>query len=138
MKPSNIKKMQELFIGRVCTILTITVAKVNFHDTQFSDFFTGIVEAIDEDGILMKHHLSGCKNFYFMPHIVSILEEQVIEEDNPQYEKIIEKIRKAPAEQKENIVEVNPNASPYIDPELLALLQKQSNETSQKTMLNKK
>lgn len=130
MKTLTIKRLQENFVGKVCTILTTTIAKTNFHDTQFSDFFTGIIESLDDDGIFARHHMTGCKNFYTWNHVVGLLEEQVIEETNPKFQEIIEEIRKTPPNQ-QAIVPVDPKASnsnPYIDPDFMANIIKKANE----------
>ena len=132
MKITTIKKLQEKFVGKVCTILTCGIAKNNFADQQFADFFTGIVDSIDEDGIFTRHHLTGCRNFYAMNHVVGILEEQVIGEDNPEFEKIVQEVQKAPDDKKPVVMGVDPNASPYIDPALLAQLSKQAQDFNKK------
>ncbi len=138
MKALTVKKLQEAFTGKVCTILTSTVAKTNFQDQQFSDFFTAIVETLDEDGIFAKHHMTGCRNYYTWPHIVGILEEQVIQQDDPKYEEIMQEIKKAPVERQQTIVPVDPNASPnaspFVDPEMMASLARQAKEAQGKML----
>ena len=89
MKQSTLKKMSENFLGKICTILTNPVAKHNFSDPQFADFFTGVVDFIDDDGIFTTHTLTGCKNFYRFDKIIGILEEQVLNDKNPEHQKII-------------------------------------------------
>lgn len=136
MKITTVKKLQDKFVGKVCTILTTTISKTNFQDQQFSDFFTAIIESIDEDGVFAKHYTTGCTNYYTWSHIVGILEEQVISQDDPKYEEIIKEVKKAPVENQRTILPVDPNASPYIDPDLMSIIAKQSQE-SQNTMLRK-
>lgn len=130
MKISTIKKLQEYFTGKVCTILTGTVNKVNFTDQQFFDFFTGKIDSIDEDGIFARHHITGCINFYSFEHIAGILEEQVIEENDPKYTKIVEDIKKKTEESINQPEQILPSISnkqtPFIDPEMLKKLQGQS------------
>lgn len=137
MKPLTSKKLQE-FVGKVCSVLTSAVAKPNFSDVQFSDFFVGIIEEISEDGIFAKHPMTGCLCFYSWPHVVGIFQEQVIDQTDPQYENILSEIKKSPPEQQINIVPVNPMSgnSPYVDPETLASLAKQA-EGMKQTMLRK-
>lgn len=134
MKSLTIKRLQETFVGKVCTILTSTVAKTNFQDQQFSDFFTAIVESLDEDGIFAKHHMTGCRNYYTWNHIVGILEEQVIQQDDPSYEKIMKEVKNAEQVQKQNILPVDSNASPFVDTEIMASLAKQAKETQEKML----
>jgi hypothetical protein len=134
MKALTVKKLQEAFVGKVCTILTSTVAKTDFQDQQFSDFFTAIIESLDEDGIFAKHHMTGCRNYYTWPHIIGVLEEQVIQQDDPKYEEIMQEIKKAPVERQQNIVPVDPNASLFVDPEMMASLARQAKEAQGKML----
>jgi hypothetical protein len=127
MKISTIKKMQEMFLGKICTVLTVTVSKTDFHDTQFADFFTGFMEWIDEDGIITRHHITGCKNFYPISSVVAIMEEQVIEESNPEYKNIISEIQKKP-QSKNSVVNFDTGPS-FVDPNMLAALAKQGQRT---------
>lgn len=134
MKILTVKKLQDAFVGKVCTILTSTVAKTNFQDQQFSDFFTAIIETIDEDGIFAKHHMTGCRNYYTWQNIVGILEEQVIQQDDPKYEEIMREVKKAPVENQQTIIPVDPNASPFVNPEMMASLAKQAKEAQEKML----
>lgn len=93
MKITTIKKLQQKFVGKVCTILTNQVAKTNFSDQQFADFFTGVIDELDEDGIFTTHVLTGCRNFYTFSQIVGIVEEQFLDENNPEHAKIIEEVK---------------------------------------------
>lgn len=123
MKITTIKKLTDLFVGKLCTILTDTVAKTNFNDTQFGDFFTGFVESIDEDGVIVRHHVTGCKNFYALQHVVGILEEQVITEDDPRYNKAVTELKQI--KEKRAAQPIVP-ASPFVDPAMMAALSKQA------------
>lgn len=134
MKTLTVKKLQEAFVGKVCTILTTTIAKTDFKDQQFSDFFTSIIESLDEDGIFAKHHMTGCLNFYTWAHIVGILEEQIILEDDPKYKEIMNEVKKAPVEYQQTIVPIDPNASPFVDPDLMASLAQQAKEAQGKML----
>lgn len=136
MKATIIKKLSDQFVNKVCTILTTGIGKNNFNDHQFADFFTGIVESIDEDGIFTRHHLTGCKNFYSMEFVVGIIEEQVIEESNPEYENIVNQVKNKTYENKPVIMGVDPKASQFIDPATLASLSKQAQDFNKK-MINK-
>lgn len=122
MNKSTIQQLRNTFVGKVSTILTTTISKTNFQDQQFSDFFSVIIESIEEDGIFAKHYLTGCKNFYSWNYVVGILEEQVISENDPKYKEIMEEVKKVPTEAKKNIQPVNP----YVDPDAMAKLVNQS------------
>jgi len=110
MKITTIKKMQSTFVGKICTILSRPIAKSDLSDQQFSDFFTGVVDEVDDDGIFTTHTITGCKNFYRMQDIVGVIEEQVLDEDNTEHKKIINDIK----EKKEKI-----HNDETIDPSLI-------------------
>ena len=119
MKITTIKKLQQKFVGRICTILTNTVAKKDFSDQQFADFFTGVIDEIDDDGVFTTHVLTGCKNFYFFSQIIGIVEEQVLDKNNPEHAKIIEKVKDKGQNSAKNI---KTSDEPFIDIEDLANL----------------
>lgn len=81
------------FIGKLCTISTVNI-NFNFKYEQMLDYFSGIIESIDNDGIIMIHPTTNCKNYIFLQYIVSISEEQVLYADNPEHAKIIEDYKK--------------------------------------------
>jgi hypothetical protein len=131
MLSSSLENLRSTFVGKICTILTVGVNKGGFPDQQFAEFFTGIVEAIDQDGVFTKHHLTNCKNFYSMQYIVGIVEEQMITEDDPNYQQIIEEVKKAPQQAPA------PAAQPpmqFVDPSMLAALQKQAQQNMGKML----
>lgn len=130
MKITTVRKLQEIFVNKICTILTTSSAKSNFQDQQFSDFFTGFVESVDEDGIFVKQHITNTMAFYSWPNVIGILEEQVIQETDPQYQKIVEEIKKTPEQ-----VNVQP-VNQFVNTDPLASLAKQAKEV-QNTMLRK-
>lgn len=132
MKHTTIKKLQESFCGKICTILTKTIAKTNFQDQQFADFFTGLVESIDEDGIFTKHHITKCLNFYPMEQIIGILEEQVILESDPSYEEIMQEIKQIPQPQKEARVKIPENDSKFINPDFMTILAQNAKKSQEK------
>lgn len=128
MKLTNIKKLQESFCGKICTVLTVSVAKSNFSDQQFSDFFTGFVESIDEDGVFLKHTLTDCKTFIGMNYLVGIFEEQMITQDNPVYEKIMNEINQPKPDLQETEIPI----SEFVDPNFMAKLAEQAKDASNK------
>jgi hypothetical protein len=93
MKILIIKKLQSNFLGKICTILTKPIAKRDFSDHQFADFFTGVIDEIDDDGIFTTHTLTGCKNFYRMSEVIGIIEEQVLNDEDPKHQKIITELK---------------------------------------------
>jgi hypothetical protein len=81
------------FVGKACTVTTIQI-NFRFKEEQMMDYFMGIIDEITPLGIIMTHPVTKCKNIIFFPHVVSISEEQVLYENNPDDAKIIEQYRK--------------------------------------------
>ena len=88
MKISTIKKLNNLFLGKVVTLITLGTNKPNIIDSQFSDFYTGVLEELDEDGVILTHLFTGCKSFFATNSIVAFLQEQVLDENNPENKNI--------------------------------------------------
>lgn len=116
MKLLNIKKMQQ-FVGKICTVLTV-VGKHGFDDKQFANFFVGLVDSVDEDGVFITHPVTGAGSFFALPHVVGILSEYV-ENIEPK--------------QAQEITKVVPGAKSLPDFDLLTNLVKES----QKKMVRK-
>lgn len=93
MKISTIKKLHNLFLGKVVTLITLGTNKPNIPDSQFSDFYTGVLEQVDEDGVVLTHLLTGCKSFFTLSSVVAVLQEQVLDESNPENRDEIQKIK---------------------------------------------
>lgn len=132
MKSITIKKLQESFNGKICTILTKTVAKTNFQDQQFADFFTGLVESIDEDGIFTRHHITNCLNFYPMEQIIGILEEQVILETDPSYKEIVQEIKQTQSAQTNDKQDLFKNDSKFINPDFMKVLAQNAKKSQER------
>lgn len=120
MKNSNIKKLQMDFVGKICTILTAPIAKSTLLDAQFADYFTCLIDQLDEDGIWATHPTTGCKNFYSFQHIVGLIEEQVFYENNPEHAEIIRQAKE---------ISKKPTDSPYVNIDLMTDLVKQTKGT---------
>jgi hypothetical protein len=133
MKLTTIKKLQQL-TNKVCSVLTTSVAKGNFTDNQFADFFVGILDEINEDGVWLRHPMTNCLSFFSINHVVAVLEEQVIDQKDEKYEEILSEVKKAPPEQQVNIipVDIQKNNSPYINPDAMESLANQAKEIRQK------
>lgn len=134
MRSQNLKRLQD-FVGTICTILTSSTCKNNFTDSQFPDFFLGIIESVDEDGVFSRHPITKCMNFYSWNHVVGIFQEQVIQEKDPQYKEIVQELKNKPPENG-SFVPVNMDESPFLNPEVMADLAKQASEI-QKKMIQK-
>jgi hypothetical protein len=81
------------FIGKPVTVISTAYTKF-FSNEMFSNYFVGIVESIDENGILLKSLTNNCKSYYFLDNIISIAEELILNEDDPEDKSIIDEIKK--------------------------------------------
>jgi hypothetical protein len=85
--------IKESFTGRICTILTNPVSFPFKDAVQHSQFFTGKVELVDNQGIWLRHLHTNTIAFYSFP-IIGIVEEQVIPQNDPRVEKIKAEMKK--------------------------------------------
>ncbi len=92
-------------MGKICTVLTSPDNFPHWFQEYFknpklySEFFTGEVTGVSNDGITIKHLKTGTQAFYPFP-IAGLIEEKVISSKDPNYEKIkeaIEEKKKTPA-----------------------------------------
>jgi hypothetical protein len=82
------KEYFKYFKGKACTITTVQV-NFRFKAEQMTDYFSGVIEQIDEHGIWLVHAITGLRSYILFPHIVSVTEEQILYEDNPEHDKNI-------------------------------------------------
>ena len=80
-------KLKEL-IGKPVTIFTENIGR-NFNDSQYNDYFTGILTSYDNDVLETVHPITKCINLFFIKNIIGICEEQSLDPDNPEHLKII-------------------------------------------------
>lgn len=78
----------QYYVGKICTIITRPI-NVPITEANHSQWFTIRVDAIDQEQIWGTDINRLTKSTFFFP-IVSIVEEQVITEDNPKYSAIKE------------------------------------------------
>lgn len=129
----------DYFVGKPCTVTTVAI-NFRFNVEPMMEFFMGIVEKIDKKGILMTSTHTGCKNYIRMKHVVSISDEPVLYEDNPEHKKIIDEYRKTnpitaaktkmPEPAMTPIVTPPPIPAPpkFVDPKSLAKLAQKAKE----------
>lgn len=95
-------KQLEYFVGKICTIFTIPVNR-DFKSENPSTFpqpvfhyFVGKVLEVDEKGIFLQQWNNNKKlrSYFFMHHIVSISEEEVLDPNRPEDAKVIEDFKK--------------------------------------------
>jgi hypothetical protein len=122
------KEHLQYFKGKVCTITTVQV-NFRFKEEQMMDYFMGHVENIDDHGIWLVHIATKCRNYILFPHIVSISEEQVLYEDNPEHAKIIEQYRKEkPISSAKTVITDKPPH--FVNPVALADMAKKAKENN--------
>ena len=101
------------FVGKAVTIITTPINR-DFDERQKCDYFVGVVEAVDEIGILTQHPVTGCRNYYFYGQICAISEEQVLDSANPDDAAMIQEIEAKRSSKQES--------TPFIDVDSLSKL----------------
>lgn len=126
MKARTYDQLQH-FVGKVCTVFTGPINR-GFEERQAIDYFVGVVEGIDETGILTYHPITKCKNYFFLHGVLGISEEQTLDPDNPEHAQMIEEFRKKKTREDQEPMppplhpQAAPDDSPFIDIEQLAKL----------------
>ena len=116
-------KSLNYFIGKVCTIFTTPINRT-FQERQSIDYFVGRIEAIDEFGIMTSHAITGCKNYFFLKHIIGVSEEQVLNPEKPEDAKLLEEF------QAMKKLQTSEESSPFVDLDQLKALSKLSKSKS--------
>lgn len=127
------KDSLKYFVGKACTITVSAELNFRFKEEQMMDYFMGIVEQIDDYGIWITHVVTKCKTYIFLSRIVSISEEQMLFEDNPEHAKIIQEYRQEkPISAAKTAVTDKPstgiNPLSYVNPANLAKIAKDAKE----------
>ena len=131
-------KSLSYFEGRVCTIFAQAINRIFTKDTQEIDYFVGIVDQVTNLGIWTTHPETKTKNFYFLNHIISISEEQVLDESDPNYKSIMKEFEEkrnkthsqAPQQPPPPRCMQQKNISPFVDIESLNKLAKEAKQQS--------
>jgi len=129
MKQGTIKHL-EYFVNKVCTVFVTDMPK-HFNGQQFTDYFVGLVQAANEDGVVTVHPITGCKNFFPYAHIIGISEEQVLDPNQPDQAALIEELKKKGVVPQVEVKEFK-NESPYADIDIMADLARQAKELEKK------
>ncbi len=119
----NLKKIQ-YFVGKPCTVFTTPINR-NFKEegpesypAQIIQYFVGIIDSIDETGIELTQVASGNKSYFFLPQVIGIAEEELLDPSDPVESKVIEQIKSKINETKDD--------SKFIDPTSMAELAKKA------------
>ena len=95
-------KQLDYFLGKVCTIFTIPTNRdfkaenPNTFPQPVFHYFVGKVIEIDEKGVFLQQWNNDKKlrSYFFMPHIIGISEEEVLDPTRPEDAKIIQDFKK--------------------------------------------
>ena len=108
------KQLQQ-FVGKVCTIFTTPINRdyssenpKTYIETLIK-YFTGIVENIDDYGVLIRQLDGGLKSFFLLDNIIGISEEKCLNPEEPEDLKIIESLQP--------IIDSQMKSGPLIDPQ---------------------
>lgn len=81
----------EYFKGKVCTIFTTQINK-DLSEKEANFYFLGIIEAVDNEGLLITQLSDNLKSYFFKDKIIGICEEKVIPPDSDEGKKIAAQI----------------------------------------------
>jgi hypothetical protein len=131
----------EYFIGKICTVFTVQTNRdfksenpQTFPQPVFH-YFVGRVVEVNQKGVMIEqwNNAKKLKTFFFIDHIVSISEEEILNPSNPddkqiidEYKRINETYAKKANENLESLKKQQESISknPYIDIDSLANLAK--------------
>jgi len=83
----------QYFVGKVCTVLTGPMA-MPVDDKSLSTWFTMQIDGVDGEAIVGTDIRRGTKQVFFHP-VIGIVEEEVLTESDPRYEKLQEQAKSA-------------------------------------------
>lgn len=125
----------QYFVGKVCTVFFGPINR-SFDERQILDYFVGIIEAVDGECIWSLHPLTKTRNCYFIKHIYSISEEQVLDPNKPEDAQTIKDFKERKAQTynikkeppQEDVQDVGHNDSPFVDVASITQLAKKAKE----------
>lgn len=95
---SFINQLTEL-VGKPCSVFTSPINR-NFKEEnpqsypkQVYCYFVGILQSIDENGVVLQQLTTGLKTYIFSSSIVAIAEEEMLDPDNAKDAEIISSIK---------------------------------------------
>ncbi len=125
------KEYFKYFMGKAVTVTTVQI-NFRFKEEAMADYFTGILEILDEKGMWLLHPITHSRTFILYPHIVSVTEEQILYENNPDDAKIIEEYRKTkPLTAAKRAIMPQPQNEGFVNPAALAEMAKKAKQASQ-------
>jgi len=123
------KEYFKYFVGKAVTITTVQI-NFRFKEEAMADYFHGILEIIDEKGMWLLHPITKTRTFVLYTYIVSVSEEQMLFEDDPEHAKLIEEYRKEkPLTAAKHAVPPTPQIKePFVNPAALAEMAKKAQQ----------
>lgn len=106
----DLKKL-DYFVGKVCTVLT-GPTNWKLDQKQTLDYFLGVVESIDNLGVVLVNVINNKKTYIFSDSLVAIAEETVVDPNDQQTIDELEEYQS----QKNNLLNLNPRLQPKIEP----------------------
>jgi hypothetical protein len=116
------------FVGKICTIFTVPINRdyqkenPETYPQQLHAYFMGVVESVDQHGIMLTQLLTGKKSFFYHSAIVGIAEEELMDPNDPANKKVIEEMTAAKEVERRLVerrlseqVAVNTKDQPLID-----------------------
>lgn len=110
-------KILEYFKGKPCSIFTRGINR-NFKEEDPSKliennifYFVGVIEEVDQDGILITQTQTGFKSYFFKNSLVAICEEEYLDPTIEKDQKIITAIKDKDKQAKDLINKYKQNPS---------------------------
>lgn len=121
------------FLGRICTIITKSINRdfkaenPGTYPQQVFEYFLGLVESIDQQGVMLKQIGSDRRTYFFMHNIIGIAEEEVLDPEKPVDAKKIDQIKEEHRQETSRVQKAMQlqTTSGKIDPEKLAEIAKE-------------
>ncbi len=130
-------KALQYFVNKPCSVFVEPTAR-QLNEKQAISYFLGVIESIDDSGVMMRHPATGCKNFFFRNYVVGICEEEILDPANPNDAKAIEQYKQkadkvaqppAPPPPQEDVHQTEVNDSPFVDINAITELAKRAKKS---------
>jgi hypothetical protein len=129
MNSKTISKMQDRYIGKICSIISSAMNR-DFEEKICREHFVVRVKEIDMDGVWGVHPFNtDMFSFFSMNHIISIHEEFEINENDPEHLKMIQEFEKVTGKKIEPDIKTKKEPSSdsfFVDIESLSKLAEQA------------
>jgi len=123
-------KNLQYFVGKVCSIFTQPISR-NFKEESPETYpeqpylyFVGVVDAVDEHGLLVSQITTGLKSYFFRAALVAIAEEQVLNPEDKKDAATIQEIKEVNHQLREKLKQEESKGE-YVDPDRLTNMLKQ-------------